>query len=62
VQIFVVDSERTLNLKRITVADGNATDTNGGGVLNNGTVNATYVTFRAKEPLNKSSDFSLCNV
>ena len=48
VQVFVVDSGATFHLNRITVADGNANNGNGGGMLNNetGTVTVTNSTFR----------------
>ncbi len=46
IQLFVVNSERTLNLKNLTIADGFNGSGNGGGVLNNGTLNVTSSTFR----------------
>ncbi len=46
IQLFVVNSERTLNLKNLTVADAFNGTGNGGGVLNNGTLNVTNSTFR----------------
>ena len=46
IQLFIVNSERTLNLKNLTVADGFNGAGNGGGVLNNGTLNVTNCTFR----------------
>ncbi len=46
IQLFIVNADRTLNLKNLTVADGFKTSGNGGGVLNNGTLNVTNSTFR----------------
>jgi hypothetical protein len=46
IQLFVVNSDRTLNLKTLTVADALSGSSNGGGVLNNGTLNVTNCTFR----------------
>jgi hypothetical protein len=46
IQLFVVNSDRTLNLKNLTVADALSGSSNGGGVLNNGTLNVTNCTFR----------------
>jgi hypothetical protein len=49
IQLFVVNSERTLTLKRITVADGFNASGDGGGVLNNGTLTVTNTTFRGNQ-------------
>jgi CSLREA domain-containing protein len=49
-QVMVVNSDATLTLNDITIADGNATSgsaTDGGGVSNSGTLTATNCTFNA---------------
>lgn len=46
VQLFIVNAGVTLNLKQITVADGNVSGGDGGGVLNNGTLNVSNCTFQ----------------
>jgi hypothetical protein len=49
IQLFIVNSERTLTLKRVTVADGFNGSGDGGGVLNNGTLTVTNSTFRGNQ-------------
>jgi len=56
VQLFIVNAERTLHLKQITVADGFISDGNGGGVLNNGTLNVINCTFRGNAATTRQMD------
>ncbi len=61
VRVFYVNAGVTLNLSNLTVANGNVSSGNGGGIYNNGTLNVTNSTFSSNSAGGYSSGGGIFN-